>query len=170
MSRLFAQPFVQEVIKETAKAPRHWPLCGESTGHRWIPSQQVSNAQNVSIWLPSVSSVCPASPYYGHSLRPGCVSFVYWRVCFVYWHNFYSYTKRNFETNDTSWIHIAGLHVTVAWQCVNTANRDRYHKDCLRYNGVKFQLPVTKYLSLYDRPSAIARRNSEVGNISILKI
>ena len=25
------------VIKENFKAPRHWPLCGEFTGHRWIP-------------------------------------------------------------------------------------------------------------------------------------
>ena len=22
--------------KENTKAPRHWPLCGESTGDRWI--------------------------------------------------------------------------------------------------------------------------------------
>ena len=36
-SRLFAQPFVQAQIKENIKAPRHWPLWGESIGHRWIP-------------------------------------------------------------------------------------------------------------------------------------
>ena len=24
-------------IKENIKAPRHWPLCGELTGDRWIP-------------------------------------------------------------------------------------------------------------------------------------
>ena len=24
-------------IKENTKAPRHWPLCGEFTGDRWIP-------------------------------------------------------------------------------------------------------------------------------------
>ena len=24
-------------IKENIKAPRHWPLCGEFTGHRWNP-------------------------------------------------------------------------------------------------------------------------------------
>ena len=24
-------------IKENVKAPRYWPLCGEFTGHRWIP-------------------------------------------------------------------------------------------------------------------------------------
>ena len=32
------------------KAPRHWPLCGDFTGGRWIPVQKASNAENVSIW------------------------------------------------------------------------------------------------------------------------
>ena len=36
-SRLFTQPFIQTQIKENIKAPRHWPLCGEFTGGRWIP-------------------------------------------------------------------------------------------------------------------------------------
>ena len=36
-SRLFTQPFIQAQIKENVKAPRPWPLCGEFTGHRWIP-------------------------------------------------------------------------------------------------------------------------------------
>ena len=36
-SRLFTQPFIQTKIKENIKAPRHWPLCGEFTGDRWIP-------------------------------------------------------------------------------------------------------------------------------------
>ena len=31
------------------KAPRHWPLWGESTGDRWFPSQRASNTENVSI-------------------------------------------------------------------------------------------------------------------------
>ena len=31
------QPFVQAQIKENIKAPRHWPLWGESTGDRRIP-------------------------------------------------------------------------------------------------------------------------------------
>ena len=30
-------PFIQTRIKENIKAPRHWPLCGEFTGDRWIP-------------------------------------------------------------------------------------------------------------------------------------
>ena len=36
-SRWFTQPFIQAQIKENIKAPRHWPLCGEFTDHRWIP-------------------------------------------------------------------------------------------------------------------------------------
>ena len=36
-SRLFTQRFIQAQIKENTKAPRHWPLCGEFTGYRWIP-------------------------------------------------------------------------------------------------------------------------------------
>ena len=30
-------PCVQAQIKKNIKAPRHWPLLGESTGDRWIP-------------------------------------------------------------------------------------------------------------------------------------
>ena len=38
-SRLFAQPFVQALIKENIKAPRHWPLWSwrEFTGDQCIP-------------------------------------------------------------------------------------------------------------------------------------
>ena len=28
---------IQAQIKENIKTPRHWPLYGEFTGHRWIP-------------------------------------------------------------------------------------------------------------------------------------
>ena len=41
LNRLFKSP-----IKENIKAPRHWPLCGEFTGH----AQRASNVENVSIW------------------------------------------------------------------------------------------------------------------------
>ena len=34
---LFTQPVIQAQIKENIKAPRHWPLCGELIGERWIP-------------------------------------------------------------------------------------------------------------------------------------
>ena len=35
--RLLTQSFIQAQIKENIKTPRHWPLCGEFTGDRWIP-------------------------------------------------------------------------------------------------------------------------------------
>ena len=57
-SSLFAQPFIQTQIKESIKAPRHWPLCGEFTGDRWIPRPKASNAENVSIsWRHHVISM-----------------------------------------------------------------------------------------------------------------
>ena len=34
---MFTQPFIRAQIKVNIKAPRHWPLCGEFTGDRWIP-------------------------------------------------------------------------------------------------------------------------------------
>ena len=34
---LFTQPFFQAQIKETIKAPCHWPLWGEFTRDQWIP-------------------------------------------------------------------------------------------------------------------------------------
>ena len=34
---LFTQPFIRTQIKENIKVPRHWPLCGEFIGDRWIP-------------------------------------------------------------------------------------------------------------------------------------
>ena len=49
-SPLFTQPFIQAQIKENNKASRHWPLCGEFTGDRWIPPQRANNAENISIW------------------------------------------------------------------------------------------------------------------------
>ena len=50
VSNIFAQPFVQAQIKENIKAPYHWPLWGEYTGDRCIPSQRASNVEYVSIW------------------------------------------------------------------------------------------------------------------------
>ena len=49
-SRLFAKPFVQAQIEQNIKAPRRWPLWGESTGDRWIPLAKAGNAENNSIW------------------------------------------------------------------------------------------------------------------------
>ena len=57
-SPLRAQSFAEAQIKENIKAPRHWPLWGESTGHWWFPSQRASNAENISIsWCHHVYSL-----------------------------------------------------------------------------------------------------------------
>ena len=37
VSWLFTQAFVRAQIKEHIIALRHWSLCGEFTGDRWIP-------------------------------------------------------------------------------------------------------------------------------------
>ena len=49
-SWLFTQSFIRAQIKENIKAPRHWPLCGETTGTGEFPAQRARNAENVSIW------------------------------------------------------------------------------------------------------------------------
>ena len=49
-SQLFTQQFIQEQIKESIKAPRHWPLCGEFTDDRWIPRTNGQLRGKVSIW------------------------------------------------------------------------------------------------------------------------
>ena len=36
-SRLFTQLYFKAQIEEYIKAPRHWPLCVEFSGDRWIP-------------------------------------------------------------------------------------------------------------------------------------
>ena len=49
-SGLFTQPFIRAQIKENIKAPRHWPLCGNSPGTGEFPAQMASNSETVSIW------------------------------------------------------------------------------------------------------------------------
>ena len=65
-SRLFTQPFIQTQIKENIKAPRHWPLRGNSPVTGEFPAEMASNAENVSIgwrhhiyskWVSGVISV-----------------------------------------------------------------------------------------------------------------
>ena len=49
-SPLLTQPLIQAQIKENIKAPRHWPLCGNSPLTGEFPAQMASNAKIVSIW------------------------------------------------------------------------------------------------------------------------
>ena len=48
-SRLFTQPFVQAQIKENIKAPRHWPLWGNSPVIGEFPAHRAINAEKFSI-------------------------------------------------------------------------------------------------------------------------
>ena len=34
---IVTQSFIQAQIKVNIKVPRHWPLCKEFTGDRWVP-------------------------------------------------------------------------------------------------------------------------------------
>ena len=49
-SRLFNQPFIQAQIKDTIKALRHRPLCGNSPVTGEFPAQMASNAGKSSRW------------------------------------------------------------------------------------------------------------------------
>ena len=49
-SRLFAQPYIHARIKGNIKAPRHWPLCGEFTGDRWIPHTNATYSDDDMTW------------------------------------------------------------------------------------------------------------------------
>ena len=51
--QLFTQPFVQPHIKENIKSPRHWPLWGESIGHRFhlLTSSWISWGLKRTSWI-----------------------------------------------------------------------------------------------------------------------
>ena len=49
-SPLFTQPLIHVQFKENTKAPRHWPLCGNSPVTGEFTAQRASNTENVSIW------------------------------------------------------------------------------------------------------------------------
>ena len=47
------QPYdcsLNRLVKENIKAPRHWPLCGNSPVTGELSAQRASNAENISIW------------------------------------------------------------------------------------------------------------------------
>ena len=47
---LFTQAFIQAQVKANIKAPRHWPLWGNSPANDEFPAQMAGNAETVSIW------------------------------------------------------------------------------------------------------------------------
>ena len=73
VARLFTQSFIQAPIKENVKAPRHWPLCGEFTGHRKAENVSILWRHRVlSFWAIALTHVCnhhsqgPVTPLYYH--------------------------------------------------------------------------------------------------------
>ena len=47
---MFTQSLIKAQIKENVKAPRHWPLCGDFSGDRWIPRTNGQQRGKCSIW------------------------------------------------------------------------------------------------------------------------
>ena len=60
-SRLFTQPFIRAQIKESIKAPRHWPLCWElpvNSPHKWPVTRKLFPFDDVIMpWLGDMSSL-----------------------------------------------------------------------------------------------------------------
>ena len=79
-SPTFPQPFVQAQIIENIKAPRHWPLLGNSPITGEFPAQRASNAENVSIWWrhhDSVSTSCVITcSHFTLLLIPGLIQYL----------------------------------------------------------------------------------------------
>ena len=69
-SRLLTQPFIQAQIKENIKAPRHWLLCGEFTGDRWIPPHKRPVTRKMfpsdDVIMHDINVVRPVSHTWGH--------------------------------------------------------------------------------------------------------
>ena len=73
LSTVYFRLFVQARIEENIKAPRYWPLSGESTGDRWIPLPKDHNAKNVfTLWrhhdIPRIKCIITQSL---HCIIPG---------------------------------------------------------------------------------------------------
>ena len=71
-SRLCTQPFIQVQNQESIKAPRHWPLCGEFTGDRWIPR---TKGQQRGKWFHLMTS---SWPKYGMWRKRPSLEFLHW--------------------------------------------------------------------------------------------
>ena len=90
-SRLFTQPFIRAQIKVNIKAPRHWPLCGEFTGDRWIP--RINGQQRGKCFHFMTSSWCERENMHG------CVTWIQFTQSFhfrwniSYWKHFLNFIK-----------------------------------------------------------------------------
>ena len=74
-SQLFTQPFIRTQIKENIKAPRHWSVCGEFTGDRWIPR---TNGQSRGKGFHLMTSSCEILPLWRDEYSQ--LSYLFWRL------------------------------------------------------------------------------------------
>ena len=77
-------------IKENIKAPRHWPLCGEFAGDRWIPRTN-SQLREICFHLMTSSCIGVKLPWkfsgafdfqWVSCIYPG----LYWQACIYQWY------------------------------------------------------------------------------------
>ena len=74
VSRLFTQSFILTQIKENIKAPRHWSLCGQFTGDRWIPRAKGQLRRKCFHLMTSACDDLSNKPLNGWCfLNPGCL-------------------------------------------------------------------------------------------------
>ena len=84
-SRLFTRAFIQTQIKENIKAPRHWPLWGESTNDRWIPLTKGQQHGNMgSINMHYIESAMVVYPTCKCSINPTLSSILYVLIIYVF--------------------------------------------------------------------------------------
>ena len=55
---------------QTTKAPRHWPLCGEFTGDRWIPQTKVPVTQKTFLFDDVIMNSCCIISYFETTSNP----------------------------------------------------------------------------------------------------
>ena len=90
--RIVYSTVIQTQIKENIKAPRHWPLCGEFTGHRWIPRTNGQLREKCHLKIPFDDvimekwSVLKSNvDKHVHSCISGCLLIIYpcfgWPLC-----------------------------------------------------------------------------------------
>ena len=75
-----AQPLVQVQIKENMKASRHWPLCREFIGDRWIPRTKGQERGKCHHLMTSSWNMCI---YIGVLYHPYMYRICHWMECHV---------------------------------------------------------------------------------------
>ena len=109
----FVQLLILAQIKVNIEAPRHWPLCGEFTGHRWIPhskGRKCGKCFNLmtSSWLAKICWHCVFP-----TLSRTCSNAFYWKKSQALRFKFHrTMFLRIHLTKGHHWIKL------MAWNCV----------------------------------------------------